>query len=76
VAQAPCDYLALGHWDRHTDVSQGRVKAVYSGAPLGPFHNNPTVAVTLVDLDPSRGVHTHQAPLTSHGDTEAPRYTI
>jgi DNA repair exonuclease SbcCD nuclease subunit len=63
VAQAPCDYLALGHWDRHVDVSQGRVKAVYSGAPLGPFHNNPTVAVTLVDLDPAQGVQTQQAPL-------------
>jgi DNA repair protein SbcD/Mre11 len=27
------DYLALGHWDRHADVSQGGVRAVYSGAP-------------------------------------------
>jgi DNA repair exonuclease SbcCD nuclease subunit len=64
VAQAPCDYLALGHWDRHADVSQGRVKAVYSGAPLGPFRDNATLAVTLVDLDPAQGVQTHQAPLT------------
>jgi DNA repair exonuclease SbcCD nuclease subunit len=63
VAQAPCDYLALGHWDRHVDVSQGRVKAVYSGAPLGPFHNSQVATVTLVDLDPLRGVQTHQAPL-------------
>jgi DNA repair exonuclease SbcCD nuclease subunit len=70
VAQAPCDYLALGHWDRHVDVSQGRVKAVYSGAPLGPLHNNRRAAVTLVDLDPSQGVHTHQAliPLSSQAD--------
>ena len=28
IAQAPCDYLALGHWDRHVDVSQG---ACHSG---------------------------------------------
>ena len=31
VAAATCDYLALGHWDRHLDVSQGSVKAVLFG---------------------------------------------
>ncbi len=63
VAGAPCDYLALGHWDRHVDVSQGRVKAVYSGAPLGAVQSNETVAVTLVELDPARGVETQQVTL-------------
>ncbi|MFQ6031156.1 MAG: hypothetical protein ACE5Q6_27140, partial [Dehalococcoidia bacterium] len=63
IAEAPCDYLALGHWDRHIEVSQGEVKAVYSGAPLGAVHTNHTVAVTVVDLDPASGVHTHQATL-------------
>ena len=64
VARAPCDYLALGHWDRHVDVSQGGVKAVYSGAPLGAVQTNDTVAVTVVDLEPTTGVQTHQATLS------------
>jgi DNA repair exonuclease SbcCD nuclease subunit len=60
VAQAPCDYLALGHWDRHTDVSQGRVKAVYSGSPVETASAG---QVTVVDLDPDEGVRTHQASI-------------
>ena len=52
IAEAPCDYLALGHWDRHEDVSQGRVKAAYSGCPLGPSRAYPVGSVTVVDLDP------------------------
>ena len=56
VAEAPCDYLALGHWDRHLDVSQGGVKAAYSGAPLGPLGRSTQVGVTVVDMHPSRGV--------------------
>ena len=63
VAQAPCDYLALGHWDRHVDVSQGSVKAVYSGSPLGATHSNETVTVTVADLDPDTGVATQQVTL-------------
>ena len=67
VAGAPCDYLALGHWDRHVDVSQAGVKAVYSGAPLGAVQSNDTVAVTVVDLEPSTGAQTHQATLNMPG---------
>jgi DNA repair exonuclease SbcCD nuclease subunit len=63
VAEAPCDYLALGHWDRHVEVSQGGVKAIYSGAPLGASPTDDTVAVTVVDLDPAHGVQTHQVTL-------------
>lgn len=67
VARAPCDYLALGHWDRHVDVSQGEVKAVYSGAPLGAVQSNETVAVTVVDLEPNARAQTHQATLNMPG---------
>jgi DNA repair exonuclease SbcCD nuclease subunit len=63
VAAATCDYLALGHWERHVDVSQGTVKAAYSGSPLGASHNDDAVSVTVVDLDPQAGVLTHQAAL-------------
>lgn len=63
VAEASCDYLALGHWDCHVDVSQGGVKAVYSGSPLGAVQTNDTVAITVVDLEPATGVRTHQATL-------------
>ena len=65
VAGATCDYLALGHWDRHLDVSQGGVKAAYSGAPLGPVGNRTDVGVTLVELHPDQGVNFQRIPLTS-----------
>ncbi len=65
VAAAPCDYLALGHWDRHVDVSQGRVTAVYSGTTRGPSTKDPVAEVTVVDLDPEGGVKYRQTPLHS-----------
>ena len=65
VANAPCDYLALGHWDRHADVSQGQVTAVYSGTARGWTQSNPLGSVTIVDLDPEAGVSWQQVALTS-----------
>lgn len=56
VADATCDYLALGHWDRHFEASQGNVVAAYSGSPLEPVGRNSQVGVTVVDLDPVDGV--------------------
>ena len=63
VAEATCDYLALGHWDRHVEVSRGGVKAAYSGAPLGPSRQNALGGVSVVDLDPLTGVHLGRASL-------------
>lgn len=34
IATCGMDYVALGHWDHHRDVSQGNVRAVYAGAPM------------------------------------------
>ena len=65
VANASCDYLALGHWDRHADVSQGDVVAAYSGTPLGPSRSNPLGAVAVVDLDPATGVSLSRVSLYS-----------
>ena len=70
VAEAGCDYLALGHWERHVDVSQGRIKAVYSGSPLGAFQSNENVSVTVVDLDLDQGVQTRQAFLNMNTQRE------
>ena len=53
VAAAPCDYLALGHWERFENVSQGRVTAYYSGSPMGAATERGQVAVNVVDLDPT-----------------------
>jgi DNA repair exonuclease SbcCD nuclease subunit len=53
IAAAACDYVALGHWDRQADVSQGCVHAHYSGAPHGPVGMGRAL---LVDLDPVAGV--------------------
>ena len=63
IADARCHYLALGHWDRHVDVSQGNVTAVYSGCPLGPIGSPGAGEVTVVDLDPSSGVSFHQVTI-------------
>ena len=64
VAAASCHYLALGHWDRHVDVSQGNTTAVYSGCPLGPIGSPGAGEVTVVDLSPQTGVSYHQVPIT------------
>ena len=63
VADSGCHYLALGHWDRHVDVSQGNVTAVYSGCPLGPIGNPGAGEVTVVDLDPRAGVSYRQVAI-------------
>lgn len=60
VAAAPCDYLALGHWERFIDVSQGDTRAVYSGSPQGSAPDDNSVAVAVVDLTPGQGVSVHQ----------------
>ncbi len=33
-ARGHWDYVALGHWEPHADVSSGGVTAIYSGAPM------------------------------------------
>ena len=63
VAKARCHYLALGHWDRHVDVSQGNTTAVYSGCPLGPIGSPGAGKVTVVDLDPNAGVSYRQVTI-------------
>ena len=63
LSNATCDYLALGHWERYVDVSQGDVKAVYSGSPLGALQSNDMVSVILADLDPNNGVIANRCQL-------------
>ena len=52
IADANCDYIALGHWERFEDVSQGEVTAFYSGSPMGASSARDKIAVNVVDLDP------------------------
>ena len=56
IAESSCHYLALGHWDRHVDVSRADTTAVYSGCPYGPIGAPEEGAVCVVDLDPDAGV--------------------
>jgi DNA repair exonuclease SbcCD nuclease subunit len=51
ISEAPCDYIALGHWERFEDVSQNDVTAFYSGSPMGASTTRGNVAVNVVDLD-------------------------
>ena len=53
ISESPCDYLALGHWERFEDVSQGKVTAFYSGSPMGASSVRGQIAVNVVDFDPA-----------------------
>jgi exonuclease SbcD len=58
------DYLALGHHHLRTDVSQGRVRACYPGAPLVAWdHPDPDGTVLLVDLAEDAGVRVSPRPI-------------
>ena len=61
ISSLQCDYLALGHWDVHTDISQGGVTAVYSGCPMGI--GGRSGSVIAVELKPGSGVSYRQIPL-------------
>ena len=56
IAASGCHYLALGHWDRHADVSRADTTAVYSGCPYGPIGAPELGAVCVVELNPAAGV--------------------
>ena len=60
VAAAPCHYLALGHWERFIDVSQGDTRSVYSGSPQGSAPDDKSVAFAVVDFAPDCGVKVRQ----------------
>jgi DNA repair exonuclease SbcCD nuclease subunit len=46
------DYLALGHWDPHTDVSTDGLTALYSGAPLSFSEGHQAAGwAVVVDFD-------------------------
>jgi DNA repair exonuclease SbcCD nuclease subunit len=46
------DYLALGHWEPHADVSSGGMTAVYSGAPLALSDSNRKAGwAAVIDFD-------------------------
>ena len=63
VASSLCDYVALGHWDRHADVSQGGVLAFYSGAPHWSGIRRELSRVLVLTLDPERGALVRLEPL-------------
>ena len=65
IAEAKCDYIALGHWERFEDVSQGGVTAYYSGSPMGASSARGQVAVNVIDLnaDGVNAVNVAQAAL-------------
>jgi DNA repair exonuclease SbcCD nuclease subunit len=53
IGRLQCHYLALGHWHRFFDVSEGTVKAFYSGSPSEPGRD--AASVNLVHLSPGIG---------------------
>ena len=64
------DYLALGHWEPHADVSAGGLTAVYSGAPLALTDANQKAGWAIViDFDGGR------RPL-AHRTRGSPRETL
>jgi len=64
IREAGWDYIALGHQHVQTDVSQGRVAAYYSGAPMtGWDGSHPDGSVLSIDLSEQRGVRVTPRPL-------------
>ena len=61
IGQLGCDYLALGHWHRFLDVSEGGVTAFYPGSPSESRGEIPTVNV--VTLHPDEGVGVERRPI-------------
>lgn len=61
IGALACQYLALGHWHRFLDVSEGTTTAYYSGSPSQPGREGPSVNV--VTLHPETGVHVERRPL-------------
>ena len=57
------DYVALGHSDRFEDLSQGTVRAAYSGAPASSVFGKHRGYMALVHLLPEVGVQIQQVPL-------------
>jgi DNA repair exonuclease SbcCD nuclease subunit len=57
------DYVALGHSDFFEDLSQGTVRAAYSGAPILTSDGRELGSVCLVHLHPNWGVDFRQVPL-------------
>jgi DNA repair exonuclease SbcCD nuclease subunit len=55
IASSGMDYVALGHWHRYGDFSQGPVKALYPGAPetLSFEEGEDSGFVLLISLDDS-----------------------
>ena len=56
LANADCDYIALGHTHVFRDVTKGKAAAFYSGAPSGGHERT----AALVTLDPDKGVTVEQ----------------
>lgn len=54
IGRLECDYVALGHWHRFVDVSEGEVNAFYCGSPSDYGLTDATV--NLVTLSVDRGV--------------------
>jgi DNA repair exonuclease SbcCD nuclease subunit len=49
------DYVALGHWEAHADVSVGNRPAIYSGAPMPLADSNERAGLAMVvDFDGER----------------------
>lgn len=58
------DYVALGHSDYFTDLSQATVRAAYSGAPITTTDGSELGSIALISLNPGREVEIEQIPLT------------
>ncbi len=57
IAASGYDYVALGHWEPHEDVSQPPVAAVYSGAPIPISDANGLAGWIIVgEAAPGQGV--------------------
>lgn len=50
LATATCDYIALGHWHHHEDLSRFGPAAAYSGSPMGLGYDDKLGQLLVVTL--------------------------
>lgn len=71
AARGHWDYIALGHWEPHADVSSGGTTAVYSGAPMALSDANKRAGWAIVTDFDENGVRWRKHRVDSRPESGA-----
>jgi DNA repair exonuclease SbcCD nuclease subunit len=71
IEETSAHYVAMGHWDRQYDASQGNTPCHYSGCPQGLFLRNRFGSALIVNLVPGKDADIRPLELTPYGRFES-----